>query len=59
MLDLIKCDECGKMFTPGNNEQGLPNGVGFQLQDGSIYNVCCDCICKAGEDALKGEEDDI
>ena len=47
----IQCNECGKKFFPGNDEEGLPNGVGFQLQDGSIYNICKDCLIKKGMEA--------
>lgn len=50
----IKCNMCGKLFRSGNDpETGLPNGVGFQLEDGSIYNMCCECICKVGDEELK------
>ena len=48
---VITCDECGKTFVPGNREDGLPNGAGFQTEDGKIYNVCCDCIIKKGAEA--------
>lgn len=44
----IKCDECGKVFQPGNTN-GLPNGVGFVLEDGTVYNVCAECLMKIGE----------
>lgn len=46
----IKCDKCGKKFQPGNRPGGLPNGVGFQLENGTIINVCSDCICDAKGD---------
>lgn len=45
----IVCDECGKSFTPGNDKNGIPNGVGFQLTDGTVLNVCRDCIEMIGE----------
>lgn len=45
----IKCEMCGKEIIPGNDENGLPNGVGFELEDGIILTVCSDCICKTGE----------
>lgn len=44
----ITCDECGKEFKPGNRPDGLPNGVGFQLENGQIINICCDCVIKQG-----------
>ena len=40
---------CGKEIIPGNDENGLPNGVGFELEDGSLLNVCSDCIAEVGE----------
>ena len=45
MKELIKCD---KTFTPGNRPDGIPNGVGFQLQDGTIVHYCADCIIEEG-----------
>lgn len=51
-LDLMtKCDMCGKEIIPGNNENGLPNGVGFELEDGTMLNVCSECICALGDNA--------
>ena len=41
----IKCDYCGSEFKPGNRPDGYPNGVGFQLHDGSLINMCYHCIC--------------
>ena len=45
---MIKCETCGKEIVPGNDENGLPNGVGFELEDGSLLNVCSDCIAEVG-----------
>lgn len=45
----IKCNECGKYFEAGNHPDGTPNGVGFKLKDGSIYNVCHDCVVEQGK----------
>lgn len=44
--EIIKCNECGEEFTPGNRPDGLPNGIGIQMQDGRIYNICSECIIK-------------
>ena len=49
----IKCNECKKEFYPGNRPDGLPNGVGFETKDGSIINVCSDCIIKLGTNLRK------
>lgn len=48
---MIKCEMCGKEIIPGNDENGLPNGVGFEFEDGTMLNVCSECICKVGENA--------
>ncbi len=55
---LIKCDKCGKLYAPGNRPDGCPNGVGFKLADGSIYNVCADCLINLGKEieGKAGEE---
>ncbi len=52
----FKCYDCGKYIYPGNRPDGLPNGVGFRLVDGSIINVCTDCIMKRGEDVEDGKD---
>lgn len=49
-MKAVRCDECGKKITPGTRVDGLPNGVGFQLADGSIYNVCTECLIRKGEE---------
>lgn len=46
---MIKCNMCGKEIIPGNDENGLPNGVGFQLENGKIINACLECIAKTSE----------
>lgn len=43
----IKCDECGAMFYPGSDKYGVPNGVGFELDDGTVINICKKCVMKA------------
>ena len=41
----MKCDICGKKIDMREKRtDGLPAGVGFELEDGSIVNVCTDCI---------------
>ena len=44
----IICDGCGETFVPGNRPDGMPNGVGFQVEGGKVINVCHDCIVKIG-----------
>lgn len=43
----MKCDMCGKEFEPGNRPDGTPNGVGFELSDGSRITACSDCIIES------------
>lgn len=54
----MKCESCGREFEPGNRPDGLPNGVGFQLTDGAIINVCTECIMLVGEMKLPKENED-
>ena len=44
----MKCDFCGSIIIPGNKPTGEPNGLGFQMKDGTIINACADCITAAG-----------
>ena len=46
----FKCSDCEQYIYPGKRADGLPNGVGFRLSNGSIINVCTDCIMKRGEE---------
>ena len=58
MKNNMKCNECGKRIRIGNRPDGLPNGVGFELADGRIINVCADCLIEAGKkvNACKKQE---
>lgn len=40
----MKCNICGKEFEVGNRADGIPNGMGFVLQDGRQITVCADCM---------------
>lgn len=51
----IVCAMCKKAFIPGADKDGLPNGVGFQMADGRIVNVCSSCIMKLGEEVIHGK----
>lgn len=48
MNDKIKCSMCGKEFEPGNGPDGIPNGLGFVKEDGTVITMCADCIIKMG-----------
>jgi len=43
----VMCSVCGKTFLPGNTK-GLPNGIGYMLQDGTLFNMCAECIIDFG-----------
>ena len=45
----FECDNCGKVFMPGNRPDGMPNGIGLVQKDGSIVDICADCICELGK----------
>ena len=58
----MKCFYCGKEFEKGNRPDGLPNGMGFKSPDGSITNVCADCLIEAGNNVnnlKKKSSDDL
>lgn len=44
----VRCCRCKKEIIPGNRPDGIPNGVGFQLENGKILNFCAECIIKEG-----------
>ena len=45
---LAVCHGCGKEIIPGNRPDGTPNGVGFVMANGTIINLCADCIIAEG-----------
>lgn len=57
MCDKIICNNCGKEIIPGNRPDGLPNGVGFQLSDGNVMNVCTDCLIEMGANTEDEDEE--
>lgn len=40
----LMCSSCGKKFVPGHKGNGIPNGVGFVLNNGNVINMCADCL---------------
>lgn len=52
----IKCNKCGKEITYGTSFDGIPNGVGFVLEDGTTYNICSDCLMDIGREKMEQEE---
>ena len=45
-MDLM-CTVCGKRFKMGNTN-GMPNGCGFMCKDGTLINMCQQCIVDLG-----------
>ena len=45
----MKCCSCGNEFQEGKRPDGLPNGVGFEFEDGSMLNCCTECIITKGK----------
>jgi len=48
-MEEIKCARCGKVIVPGNRPDGIPNGVGFQLEHGITINICAECLIAEGK----------
>ena len=48
MLKKIKCNLCGNTFLPGNQPNGMPNGVGL-VKNGITVNVCYQCVLDIGK----------
>lgn len=44
----IKCDECGHSFYPG---RAAPTGARFEMEDGTVINICRRCLMKANASA--------
>ena len=42
------CNRCGKRVRYGYTN-GIPNMVGLQANDGSIFNICKDCLIVLGK----------
>ena len=52
------CRECGNNFSTDPRPDGQPNGLGFELEDGSIYYVCIDCFIKWRDSKVSQETED-
>ena len=42
------CDSCGKEFEAGSRTDGIPNGLGFLLENGKQITVCAECVIAVG-----------
>lgn len=52
----MKCDNCKKVFVAGNRADGLPNGIGFEMKDGTLITLCAECIMELGRLDDKGKD---
>ena len=43
------CRGCKFFFTSGRRPDGLPNGCGFQLENGEFIDLCTDCLIRLGQ----------
>lgn len=55
---LEKCNNCDSIIDATiQRRDGLPSGIGFQMKDGGIVNLCADCLMKVGRMDNKGKHD--
>lgn len=52
-MNELTCILCKKTFKPGNDGDGIPNGIGFMMDSGETYNFCKDCVSNRYEEAIK------
>ena len=52
----MRCDNCKKVFVAGNRADGLPNGIGYEMIDGTLITLCADCIMELGKLGDKGTD---
>lgn len=57
MYSMAKCNNCNAIIENVPRRDGLPSGVGFQMKDGGIVNLCADCLMKVGRMDDKGKHD--
>ena len=38
------CIRCKKEIKIRNRPDGLPNGIGMMFEDGTLINLCTDCV---------------
>ena len=49
------CTKCGKRWKLGNTN-GMPNMVGFGLDDGRVINICQECMIELGKLDEQGKD---
>ena len=53
-----ECMRCGQSFPICDNDR-LPAMVGFELEDGTVINLCRYCIMDLGKAKQLGREDEF
>ena len=53
------CSKCKNKVYIGNRPDGLPNGVGFEMEDGLVINLCANCIMELGKLDRESQEEFI
>ena len=57
---MIKCDKCENIISDTiQRSDGLPNGVGMQLEDGRTITICADCINEIGRLKEAGDDEGL
>lgn len=52
-----KCNKCKRNISEQiTRADGLPNGVGFELENGEVITLCAECIIKLGGMDKKGKD---
>lgn len=50
--EIHTCIVCGDTFTIGD-KNGIPNGLGFQMGSGLVYDVCSSCVTYRNKEAVE------
>lgn len=53
------CSKCKNGFYKGIRPDGLPNGVGFEMEDGLVIHLCANCIMELGKLDRESQEEFI
>ena len=53
-----KCKRCGHRLAISPNDR-LPAMVGFELEDGTVINLCRDCLMDLGKAKQQGRADEF
>ena len=57
IINNTKCDRCGNMISKTLvRGDGLPNGVGLELESGKVRTLCAECLQNLGSMDDKGKD---